>query len=427
MRLSIVRILLICIIFSVSEVWAQSWSKLVPASGAPPAPRQNASSIHNPINNSLVIFGGRNDGGNLNDVWSFNLDSLVWTNITPADTPQPAMRFAHTAVYDPINHSMIIWSGQGAGFYNDVWAFDLTTHIWQQRSPTGTIPMARYGSVAIYNPSAHRMTMFSGFTTSGRFDDTQAYDIALNNWIELTPSGTNPLQRCLHAACYDEQRHRMIIYGGQNAGPLDDIWAFDLTANTWSNLTPPTKPPGRIFPSSIYADNHVIVFGGLTASGNENTLWSFNMLDSSWTMITPSGILPEKRNSHAAVFIPQDRSMIVFAGEGDSLYNDVWKLSDIVTDNHEAQIIPQEFELYQNYPNPFNPATRIQYAVASTQHIRMRIYNTLGEVVATLVDEIQDVGFKSVEWNATGQASGVYFYTLQTPYLTKTQKMMLLR
>jgi photosystem II stability/assembly factor-like uncharacterized protein len=74
--------------------------------------------------------------------------------------------------------------------------------------------------------------------------------------------------------------------------------------------------------------------------------------------------------------------------------------------------IPAEYGLSQNYPNPFNPATRISYALPVASRVNIRIYDLLGRVVATLFDDVAQAGYRSVEWDAGGVASGVYFYRL---------------
>ena len=78
-----------------------------------------------------------------------------------------------------------------------------------------------------------------------------------------------------------------------------------------------------------------------------------------------------------------------------------------------SRLIPSEFGLSQNYPNPFNPSTTIQFALAKESHVKFEIYNQLGERIATLVDETRQAGYYSEQFNATGLASGIYFYRLQ--------------
>jgi len=75
--------------------------------------------------------------------------------------------------------------------------------------------------------------------------------------------------------------------------------------------------------------------------------------------------------------------------------------------------IPREFALYQNFPNPFNPLATIGYDLPARSRVSLRVYNMLGQVVATLVDETEDAGHRSVEWHAADFASGVYFYQLE--------------
>jgi flagellar hook assembly protein FlgD len=93
--------------------------------------------------------------------------------------------------------------------------------------------------------------------------------------------------------------------------------------------------------------------------------------------------------------------------------------------------VPDKFALSQNYPDPFNPSTTILYQLPQAGHVTLRVYNILGQEVATLVDEIQDAGYKSIEWNGRTVASGTYFYRMiatsgETTFL-ETRKMMIVK
>ncbi len=81
-------------------------------------------------------------------------------------------------------------------------------------------------------------------------------------------------------------------------------------------------------------------------------------------------------------------------------------------DNVPATPAPKSYALEEAYPNPFNPATTIRYGLPTQSHVSLKIYNLLGQLVATLADKIEPAGYHQVEWNASTSASGVYFYRL---------------
>ena len=89
--------------------------------------------------------------------------------------------------------------------------------------------------------------------------------------------------------------------------------------------------------------------------------------------------------------------------------------------------IPATVALLGNYPNPFNPSTVISYQLPAAGHVSLKVYNMLGQQVAMLVDGIQDAGFKSVTFDATRLASGVYFYRLEALGKVLVNKLLLLR
>ncbi len=85
------------------------------------------------------------------------------------------------------------------------------------------------------------------------------------------------------------------------------------------------------------------------------------------------------------------------------------------------------YKLEQNYPNPFNPSTRIVYQVAAAGNVSLEVFDMLGRKVATLVNERKEAGEYSVNFNAQGLSSGVYFYRMQTDRFTQTKKLMLVK
>jgi len=96
--------------------------------------------------------------------------------------------------------------------------------------------------------------------------------------------------------------------------------------------------------------------------------------------------------------------------------------------------LPNEFSLSQNYPNPFNPTTSLRYAVGSGQFVSLKVYDVLGNEVATLVNEEKPAGEYEVEFNAASHSgnvrnlpSGVYFYQLQAGSFVETKKMILMK
>ncbi|MBE2279335.1 MAG: T9SS type A sorting domain-containing protein [Ignavibacteriaceae bacterium] len=99
----------------------------------------------------------------------------------------------------------------------------------------------------------------------------------------------------------------------------------------------------------------------------------------------------------------------------------------------EVDFRPTEYALYQNYPNPFNPSTVIKYALPFESKVKLTVYNITGEVIKVLVDEVQAVGFQSVDFQANQLSSGLYIYVIEASSVTgeksynSVKKMMLLK
>jgi hypothetical protein len=116
----------------------------------------------------------------------------------------------------------------------------------------------------------------------------------------------------------------------------------------------------------------------------------------------------------------------MFLNAVDFMLGKVNSVSDI------PQTIPSEFELAQNYPNPFNPSTTINFSIPKTENVTLKVFNVLGEEIATLVDGSFQPGTHSATWNGLDAAgntvvSGVYLYRLQSESQTLTKKMILVK
>jgi hypothetical protein len=91
------------------------------------------------------------------------------------------------------------------------------------------------------------------------------------------------------------------------------------------------------------------------------------------------------------------------------------------------------FNLEQNYPNPFNPSTQIKYSLLSNSSVKVKIFNALGESVKEIANEVQESGVHTINFNASGLSSGVYFYTIEanptdgSKSFRATKKMILMK
>jgi hypothetical protein len=159
-----------------------------------------------------------------------------------------------------------------------------------------------------------------------------------------------------------------------------------------------------------------------TAVGNRGTIVRTTNGGATWTVQpSPSGTVKDLKG---VCFTDANTGTIV--GDYGTILRTTTGGVVSVQDEHISEI-PKDFILLQNYPNPFNPSTSIQYAVGNRQFVQLKVYDILGNEVATLVNEEKSPGTYEVEFNATQLSSGVYFYRLQAGDFIETKKMILLR
>lgn len=119
-----------------------------------------------------------------------------------------------------------------------------------------------------------------------------------------------------------------------------------------------------------------------------------------------------------------------FLIDGDTF--DLSSHYDLVKIENGPAQIPENFRLFQNYPNPFNPTTKIDYGLPEMSNVKLVIYDLLAREVTTLVNGVQDAGYKSITWHGTDAfgknvGAGMYFYLIQADEFRKVRKMVLLK
>jgi hypothetical protein len=128
-------------------------------------------------------------------------------------------------------------------------------------------------------------------------------------------------------------------------------------------------------------------------------------------------------------------SVKALTGHGDYLFligdgSTIWRrpileITGIVSDG--THHIPKKFSMNQNYPNPFNPSTTISYQLPKQSHVSLNIFDILGRQVMTLVNEVEQPGYKSIKFDASILPTGVYFYRLTSDSYVETKKLLLVR
>jgi len=124
---------------------------------------------------------------------------------------------------------------------------------------------------------------------------------------------------------------------------------------------------------------------------------------------------------HATLPYDSDDNAVTQACESGWVYGNY--VGSMIADQFEAD----KFAIAQNHPNPFNPITKIMFNLPEASHVRLDIFNILGQRVETLVDEYRDPGIQNIIWDASDQASGIYLYRITTQFGSETKRMVLMK
>jgi len=170
---------------------------------------------------------------------------------------------------------------------------------------------------------------------------------------------------------------------------------------------------GRITGFAVSGPNH---FAGTEGGG----VYLSTDSGTSWTVVN-AGLM--NTNVQSLVVIGTN----LFAGTNGA---GVWRrpLTEMITSvERMSDQLPEGYALHRNYPNPFNPSTTIAFSLPHTGFVTLKVFNTLGQEVATLVSQELSAGYYETSFDAAGLGSGIYFYRLTAGAFTEIKQMVLMK
>ena len=197
------------------------WRDVSPAQdSARPKKRYGSAGVFDPVTRSLVSFAGfTSEAGRFNDTQSFGLGNSTWQDWSPGGT-RPKVRCLLTGAFDRANRRMIIYAGQNNGWLDDLWSFDLATRTWTELTPAQRPAGRWFASLTVDKDS--RVLMFGG-TGAAVYGDLWSFDQTVRQWTQLQLAG-GPSARFGAMGAYIESEDRWILFGGAGGEFFNDIW-----------------------------------------------------------------------------------------------------------------------------------------------------------------------------------------------------------
>lgn len=228
-----------------------AWIQMAPA-GPAPAPRAQHGAVYDPNTNTMIVYGGQDCFSTVfGDVWVLsNANGLngtpAWMPLSPVGGGPGPREINGGTAYDPTNNRLIVFGGVDNGMeLNDTWVLSNAngqggTPTWSQLSPSGSLPPARGSNSTVYDATTNRLTIFGGGICCGTlFNDSWVLTNANGlggtpTWSQIASSSADfPQARLGHTAVYRPSTNKMTIFGGQltpccTLGPLvNDVWVLD--------------------------------------------------------------------------------------------------------------------------------------------------------------------------------------------------------
>ncbi len=260
------------------------WVDKTPVAG--PSPRFEPAIAYEPSRlRRIVLFGGIADYAPFQpfgDTWEW--DGSQWTEVTPPAGRSPVARFRHDLAAGHGSGRVLLFGGADAGAfrYADTWEWDGT--VWVETTPLGPVPPFPWDFVMAWDSPRARTVLFAGTVTLGS-SASETWEWDGSAWRNATPSGPKPPVREAPAVALQEDRGRVVLFGGRSdTGRLSfaDLWEWD--GHAWVDATPRfgESPRGVVSHGLAYDSGRrrTVLFGGADLSGA--------LLDETWELEAPT-------------------------------------------------------------------------------------------------------------------------------------------
>ena len=344
---TIQAVLLVLLVVSMIQPMASGqtetvvWENVNPSTA--PSARWAAGMAYDSGSDVFVLFSGRDPQipYEFGDTWTYDVDSNIWTNVTPEDSPPP--RGTHGFFeYDSQSERAVFFGGvltlNPFRCYGDTWAYSCNTNTWENKTPALS-PRAGWGHGWAYDSESDRFILYGGMWDDRvPSSETWSYHYDTNTWTNMSPS-TNPDLLSAFGMTYDSESDRVILFGGyfRNATfeeQRDQTWAYDFDSNTWTNMNPPVAPPARNSFQMTYhaAWDRVVLFGGDRDDPSiyYSDTWLYDYNTNNWTELI-FDTHPSSRVYADLVYDSDSEKIVLFGGSPNraDAYGDTWVLSNL--------------------------------------------------------------------------------------------------
>ncbi|MBK7630430.1 MAG: hypothetical protein IPJ23_06995 [Ignavibacteriales bacterium] len=312
----------------------------------------------------------------------------TWTNVTSG---LPNKTITSVSVY-PTDPNLVFLTFSGFGT-NKVYKSTNGGSTWV--SISGNLPDSPANDLFVYTGNIGNPNTFFVATDIGIFltenDGT--------NWFEISTGMPNTVVMHLDYS----PGNQMLRAGTHGRGVYEAFVDFTI--------------PVELISFTGNQEDKKIVLNWKTATETNNSHFEVErkFKNQEWEkidIVAGAGTITEYRNYYYEddfTFLPYNGTVLYRLKQVD--YNGDFEYSNVIA--VEAEFIPTEISISQNYPNPFNPVTTVKYWLNVEANVRIGIYNSLGQSIGEIVNEMQSAGNYSVKWDGTDYASGIYFYSFE--------------